>query len=114
MIAVDVERRPRDLVPGIERLFEASAAKIQSIERTWNPADGAPVFTVDGRYTARGWTDWTQGFQFGSPLLQFDATGDRQFLDLGRSRTLDRMAPHLTHAGVHDHGFTNVSTYGNL
>jgi len=24
------------------------------------------------------------------------------------------MATHLTHAGVHDHGFNNVSTYGNL
>jgi len=24
------------------------------------------------------------------------------------------MAPHVTHTGVHDHGFNNVSTYGNL
>jgi hypothetical protein len=24
------------------------------------------------------------------------------------------MAPHLTHVGVHDHGFHNISTYGNL
>ena len=24
------------------------------------------------------------------------------------------MAPHITHVGVHDHGFNNVSTYGNL
>jgi hypothetical protein len=47
-------------------------------------------------------------------LLQFDATGDTAFLDLGRERTLGRMAPHLTHTGVHDHGFNNVSTYGAL
>ncbi len=47
-------------------------------------------------------------------LLQFDATGDRQFLTLGRDRTLQRMAPHLSHIGVHDHGFNNISTYGNL
>ena len=67
-----------------------------------------------GRYQARGWTEWTQGFQFGSALLQFDATGDASFLELGRSRTVERMAPHLTHMGVHDHGFNNVSTYGNL
>src|SRR5260221_10636570 len=45
---------------------------------------------------------------------QFDATGEREFLELGRARTLDRMPPHLTHMGVHDHGFNNVSTYGNL
>ena len=36
------------------------------------------------------------------------------FLELGRSRTVERMAPHLTHMGVHDHGFNNVSTYGTL
>ena len=72
------------------------------------------MFTVDGVYRSRGWTEWTQGFQFGAPLLQFDATGDRDFLELGRSHTLERMAPHLTHVGVHDHGFNNVSTYGNL
>ena len=27
---------------------------------------------------------------------------------------ITRMAPHLTHVGVHDHGFNNVSTYGAL
>src|SRR5207247_2390378 len=114
MIDVGGERNARVLLPKIERLFELSAEKIRSIEQGWNPADGAPVFTVAGRYTARGWTEWTQGFQFGSALLQFDATGERQFLELGRSLTLERMAAHLTHAGAHDHGFNNVSTYGNL
>ena len=72
------------------------------------------MFTVSGRYTAQGWTEWTQGFQFGSAILQFDGTGDSQFLDLGRSHTMRHMAPHVTHMGVHDHGFNNVSTYGNL
>ena len=111
---IDRTRTPAELLPKITRLFELSAAKIHAIEHTWRPEDGAPVFTVDGRYRARGWTEWTQGFQFGSALLQFDATGDEEFLDLGRTRTLERMAPHLTHIGVHDHGFNNVSTYGNL
>ena len=72
------------------------------------------MFTVKGTYTAKGWTEWTQGFQYGSALLQFDATGDERFLELGRERTVAVMAPHLTHVGVHDHGFNNVSTYGNL
>src|ERR1044071_2671228 len=114
MMQLDRRRSPRDLVAKIDRLFELSAGKIRSIEETWNPEEGAPVVTVEGQYKSRGWTEWTQGFQFGSALLQFDATGDRVFLDLGRSRTLERMASHLTHAGVHDHGFNNVSTYGNL
>jgi hypothetical protein len=114
MIRLDTQRAPRDLLPKIDRLFTLSAAKIRAIEHTWRPEDGAPVFTVNGRYQARGWTEWTQGFQFGSALLQFDATGDASFLELGRARTVERMAPHLTHVGVHDHGFNNVSTYGTL
>ena len=111
---IDRRREPADLLPRITRLFDISAGKILSIEETWKPESGAPVFTVAGQYQARGWTEWTQGFQFGSAILQFDATGDVSFLDLGRSRTHERMSAHLTHMGVHDHGFNNVSTYGNL
>src|SRR3954447_2541466 len=114
MIQADRRRTPADLMSKINRLFELSGAKIKSIEGTWRPDEGAPVFTVQGRYHARGWTEWTQGFQFGSALLHFDATGEREFLELGRSRTMQRRASHLTHMGVHDHGFNNVSTYGNL
>src|SRR5216110_1656660 len=99
MMQIDGTRSPRDLTPKIARLFELSAAKIRSIEATWRMEDGAPVFTVEGRYQARGWTEWTQGFQFGAALLQFDATGEQEFLELGRSRTVDRMAPQLTHMG---------------
>ncbi len=102
------------LRPKIDRLFELSAAKIRSLDRTWDPSQGTPVFTVAGRYTSRGWTEWTQGFMFGAALLQFEATGDRWFLDFGRSRTMELMASHVSHIGVHDHGFNNVSTYGNL
>ena len=98
----------------IDRLWEASTEKILAIEKEVDPSKGAPVFTVEGRYTSLGWTEWTQGFQFGSAILQFDATGEERFLDLGRRATLERMAPHVTHFGVHDHGFNNVSTYGNL
>src|ERR671931_1338142 len=114
MIQIDRRRAPRDLLPKIDRLFALSAAKIRSIEEGWRPEQGAPVFTVAGRYQARRWTEWTQGFQFGSAILQFDATGDEEFLALGRSRTRERMSAHLTHMGVHDHGFNTVSTYGNL
>jgi unsaturated chondroitin disaccharide hydrolase len=114
MIRFDRTRTPKDLLAGVEQVFASSASRIRSLEDSWHAEDGAPVFTVGGRYRSRGWTEWTQGFQFGSALLQFDATGERAFLDLGRARTLERMAPHLTHVGVHDHGFNNVSTYGTL
>jgi hypothetical protein len=102
------------LRPKVERLFALSAQKITAIEGSWNPSDGTPVFTVEGRYTTRGWTEWTQGFQFGSALLQFDATGDEAYLEIGRRKTLELMATHVSHVGVHDHGFNNVSTYGTL
>jgi unsaturated chondroitin disaccharide hydrolase len=104
----------RALLPKVRRVLRLSAEKILDLEKTWNTARGTPVFTVAGKYTTRGWTEWTQGFQFGSAILQFDATGEKRFLELGRSRTLERMASHVSHVGVHDHGFNNVSTYGNL
>ncbi|MCX8091151.1 MAG: glycoside hydrolase family 88 protein, partial [Verrucomicrobiae bacterium] len=113
-IQIDNRLTARQLQPRIERLFELSAQKILSIEKTWKPERGAPVFTVEGRYTARGWTEWTQGFQFGSALLQFDATGEERFLEIGRRGTIRYMASHVSHIGVHDHGFNNISTYGNL
>jgi hypothetical protein len=95
-------------------LWDLSARKLRAIERTYDPAQGSPVITVNGAWTSRGWTEWTQGFQYGSLLLQFDAAGDQEFLDIGRRNTLERMAAHLSHTGVHDHGFNNVSTYGAL
>lgn len=113
-IKIDSELTARKLLPKIRQLFDSSAGKILNLEKTWKPAQGAPVFTVRGKYTARGWTEWTQGFQFGSALLQFDATGEEKFLELGRRATVERMATHVSHVGVHDHGFNNISTYGNL
>src|SRR5512143_2335621 len=98
----------------IAGMWELSARKLRAMERSYDESRGSPVFTVDGAWTSRGWTEWTQGFQYGSALLQFDATGDGEFLELGRRKTIASMAPHLTHMGVHDHGFNNISTYGNL
>ncbi len=114
MIQIRQDLTPASLEPKIQALFSASAAKLRGIQSTWNPGKGAPVFTIKGEYTSRGWTEWTQGFQFGSDILQFDATGDDSFLETGREHTVRLMAPHITHVGVHDHGFNNVSTYGNL
>jgi unsaturated chondroitin disaccharide hydrolase len=113
-IKIDSKLTPQKLVPQIERVFELSGQKILSIEKSWKPEQGTPVFTVKSKYTSMGWTEWTQGFQYGSALLQFDAMGDDQFLEIGRNGTVRHMASHVSHTGVHDHGFNNVSTYGNL
>jgi unsaturated chondroitin disaccharide hydrolase len=98
----------------IDRFWKLSGKKIKAIENDYDFSKGSPVFTWDGKYTTRGWTEWTEGFVYGSAILQFDATGDEEFLRIGRDRTVSRMAKHVTHTGVHDHGFNNVSTYGNL
>ncbi|HUW83563.1 MAG TPA: glycosyl hydrolase [Phycisphaerae bacterium] len=114
MIRIDDRLSPADLIPRIEKLWRLSGAKIDRLQREYDHSAGSPVFTIKGKYTTRGWTEWTQGFEFGSAILHFDATGDRDALELGRAKTVAVMAPHVTHMGVHDHGFNNVSTYGNL
>jgi unsaturated chondroitin disaccharide hydrolase len=114
MIRINKTLKPSDLQTKLEQFWNLSGQKIQDLDKNYDVSKGSPVFTVKGKYSTRGWTEWTQGFQFGSAILQFDATGDREFLEIGRKNTLAVMAPHISHIGVHDHGFNNVSTYGNL
>jgi len=113
-IKIDSKLTPTKLVPAVERMWDLSGKKILSIEKNWKPSQGTPVFTVRGKYATRGWTEWTQGFQYGAAVLQYDATNQKPFLKIGRDQTVQRMATHVSHIGVHDHGFNNVSTYGNL
>src|ERR1039458_997552 len=98
----------------MERAIALATEKFLCLEARWKTVDGAPVFTVAGRYTARSWTQWTQGFQYGNALLSFDLTGDQSLLASARRHVVADMAEHLTHTGVHDHGFNNISTYGHL
>ena len=102
------------LASAANRVCQLAAEKSLALDQSWNPASGAPVFTEAGKYTARGWTEWTQGFQYGCLLLAGDALDDDKLIELGRQRTLAHMLRHVTHTGVHDHGFNNLSTYGNL
>ena len=83
MIHIDRTRQPPICI-GKSTGSSSSRPTKSKPSKTRRPAHGAPVFTVNGRYTRRGWTEWTEGFQYGSALLQFDATGDRAFLELGR------------------------------
>ena len=114
MIKIDQQLKPEHLKKKLNLFWELSGEKIKLIDKNYKSSKGSPVFTVNGKYSTRGWTEWTQGFQFGSSILQFDATNEKYFLENGRSNTLKKMAPHVSHTGVHDHGFNNLSTYGNL
>jgi len=114
MIDIDAEIDAARLRPGIERMWELSGPKVKRLCASYIPEAGAPVHTIGGKYRPQGWTEWTEGFLYGWAILHFDATGDPEALELGRTLTRDRMAKHLTHSGVHDHGFNNLSTFGNL
>jgi len=111
---IDVKIDAISLSKQLEQFWQLATAKVHLLEKEYDPSQGSPVFTVDGKYSTRGWTEWTQGFQYGIPLLVFSATGDREMLETGKKNTIDKMAHHVTHFGVHDHGFNNLSTYGNL
>lgn len=98
----------------LKDFWQIAIEKVKMIDRDYNDSQGSPVFTINGKYTSKGWTEWTQGFQFGIPLLIFEATGERDMLKIGKENILAKMAHHISHFGVHDHGFNNISTYGNL
>jgi len=98
----------------LANFWDIAKAKVEIIEQEYDDSQGSPVFTIKGKYSTKGWTEWTQGFQYGIPLLIFEATGDEGMLQIGKRNTLRKMSHHLSHFGVHDHGFNNISTYGNL
>jgi unsaturated chondroitin disaccharide hydrolase len=114
MIKIDYSLKPIDLKAKLDKFWQLSGEKVKLIEKEYDHAQGSPVFTVNGKYSTRGWTEWTQGFEFGSSIIQYDITGEDFFLKYGRSHTVQDMATHVSHIGVHDHGFNNISTYGNL
>lgn len=114
MLKINQSLKPEDLTTKLQKFWKLSGNKILLIEKEYDHEHGSPVFTMNGKYTTRGWTDWTQGFEYGSAILQFDATADERFLELGRKHIVANMATHISHMGVHDHGFNIVSTYGNL
>src|SRR6266850_88730 len=62
MVDTQTAPTPAALVPKLRRFFGLSAAKIRSLEAAWRPEQGSPVFTAGGKYTTRGWTEWTRRF----------------------------------------------------
>ncbi len=88
--------------------------KAAALKASYPLDSGSPVFTIDGQYTSRAWTEWTQGFRCGMPILVGELAGDSELIEQGKQLTLRLMPEHLTHMGVHDHGFNIVSTYGAL
>jgi len=111
---IDASLTPQSLAGPIRRMWDLSAAKIRDTARSYDAAKGSPVFTAGGRWTSRGWTEWTQGFQYGSDILQFDATGEAEFLAQGRTATVERMAPTSPTSGCTTTGSTTSAPTANL
>ncbi len=101
MLRIDHTLTPEALLPRVERVFELSAGKIRAIADDFESAPGSPVFTVQGSYVGRDWTEWTEGFHYGSALLQYDATGEEWFLDWGRRKTVERATDLRESAEMH-------------
>ena len=114
MIKINTTITAPDLQIKLKRFWQLSEEKIYLVEKNYDASQGSPVFTINGKYTTRGWTEWTQGFQYGSMILQYDATAEKSLLEKGKQYTVEKMAPHLSHTGVHDHGFNNISNYIRL
>lgn len=114
LISIDNQLSVLSLGAHLDRFWNLSESKLELIEERMASESVSPVFTVEGKYATRGWTDWTQGFRIGSHLLQYEATGKEKYLESGSRLTYSLIPEHITHFGVHDHGFNVVSTYGNL
>ncbi len=115
MIRIDTRLTPKALLGPIDHLFDLSARKIALIEKTWNPYRGHARVHRRGHSTRlAGGPSGRRASSSVRRILQFDATDDAEMLEIGRRATLQYMASHVSHVGVHDHGFNNISTYGNL
>lgn len=104
----------KDFGPKLESFWDLATVKIALIEKNFDGKRGSPVVTAGGIYKPKGWTEWTQGFQYGIPILVFDVTEDKRSLSLVKQKIIEVMLSHISHFGVHDHGFNIMSTYGNL
>ncbi len=86
MMKINTGIKPSDLDDKLKRFWKLSEEKINLIEKNYDVSKGSPVFTVNGSYTTRGWTEWTQGFQYGSAILQYDATGEKVIPGIGATK----------------------------
>ena len=100
MIRCDTSLTAAALAPLVRRAAALAVDKARLLRRSWEPSRGTPVFTVSGRYTSRGWTEWTQGFQFGSPSCSSTPPATSDFLGIGRPSTVRAHGParHATSA----------------
>jgi len=65
---IDYNLQPGHFLKKLDRFWSLSGEKIIRIENEYDLSNGSPVLTVNGKYSTRGWTEWTLGFLFGSSI----------------------------------------------
>lgn len=84
IVYIDETITLEDTARSARQTASIGSGKIRTLLKRWNASDGAPVFTVAGRYTSRSWTNWTDGFLYGLALLCFEMTGEDDLLKTAR------------------------------
>jgi hypothetical protein len=54
---INYQLQSTDLREKLTRFWKLSGEKIKNIEKEYDASQGAPVFTKNGKYTTRGWTE---------------------------------------------------------
>ena len=75
----------------LQKFWALACEKALLIDREYDPSQGSPVFTINGKYSTRGWTEWTQGFQYGIQILTGEILNDSELLKMGDSNTRSKM-----------------------
>ena len=84
---IDRRRTPRDLLPTIERTVRLCRPRRSARSRTrWHPADGTPVFTVEGRYRHAAGPSGRRASSSAPRSCSSTPPATRAFLEIGRAR----------------------------
>ena len=112
---IDTTLKPADLSKPLARLFELAAKKVRLIDRTWDRvARHAGLHRRRQVHHAAAGRSGRRASSTAARSSPSTRPATASCSSSAGSNTLEHMAPHVTHIGVHDHGFNNLSTYGNL
>ena len=95
--------------------FEVAADKIRLVEKNWaQVARRAGLHGRGGNTPAAAGRNGPRVSNTAAPCWSSMPPTIVSCWSLAGRTRCDTSSPHVTHAGVHDHGFNNISTYGNL
>ena len=110
---IDTAVSPADLLPAIRRMWEGRPPK--SFRSTGpSTARRARRCTPSRAATSRAAGPTGPGVRVWQRRAAVRRDRRQTFLDMAIDRISAEMPAHITHFGVHDHGFNQICTYGNL